>query len=103
MIQLSSPWTRGMRPFNVGLALGQTPLPMVAPSGSSSKAGSGALAVGAGLLTLGVASVGVLFSYGIARESKSKLVKATGYVLAGVGAIAALIEAGAVAVAVSNA
>lgn len=92
MIRLErSTWTPAFgRP-----TLGQTPLPMVAPSVPAG-AGSVAAGFGAGLLTLAVAGLGVAFTYGIARESKSKMVKTSGYIPAGVGALVALAEAAVV-------
>jgi hypothetical protein len=83
-------------------ALGQTPLPMVQPS-KPAGAGGAAAGLGAGVLTLAIAGVGVAFTYGIARESKSKLVKTTGYVLAGAGALVALVEAATVGLVIGKA
>lgn len=95
MVKLVSAWSPA-----VHRSMGQTPLPMVAPS---SGAGSLAARIGAGLLTLGLAGLGVAFTYGIASESKSKMVKTTGYILAGVGALVALFEAAAVGGVVNSA
>lgn len=45
------------------------------------------LAMGTGAVGLALAATGVLFHYGVAREAKSKLVRTTGYIMAGVGAL----------------
>lgn len=87
MIRLSSPWAPAFtREFP---RMGQQIVPLAPPTPPVSPA----IALGAGALVLGLSSVGVLFTYGIARESRNKLVKTTGYIMAGVGAIAALAEA----------
>jgi hypothetical protein len=70
--------------------------PLVPPTAAPSGIGSGLAATGAGLATLAFGSVSVLFMYGVAKESRSGLVKTTGYILAGVSALAVLIEAAAV-------
>lgn len=97
MIKMVNPWTPLFT--RVEPRMGQTPLPMVPPQAPVTPVA----AVGAGVAVLALSSVTVLFSYGIARESKSRLVKTTGYVLAGVGALAALVEAVGVAAAVKAA
>lgn len=97
MIKMVNPWT----PLFVRSEsrMGQQLTPLVPPAAPASPVA----AVGAGVAVLALSSVTVLFSYGIARESKSRLVKTTGYVLAGVGALAALVEAVGVAAAVKAA
>ena len=79
-------------------SMGQlTPLVPPAPP-----AGTGLVAAGAGLAALALGGVSVLFMYGVAKESKSSLVKTTGYVLAGVSVLAALVEAVTVGAVVYN-
>jgi len=58
---------------------------------------SGPLAAGilGGIFVLALGTVGTLFNYGIARESRSKMVKTTGYIVAGVSALSTLVAAGA--------
>lgn len=103
MFQLVTPWTPG---FVRMPTLGQQ-LPSVAPTpgapSAPSNGGSAALGVVGALIALGIGSVGVLFSYGVARESKSGMVRTTGYILAGTGALMALINAGAIFFAASKA
>jgi hypothetical protein len=102
MFPLVNPWTPN---FARVTGLGQlTPLvPPSAPAPAATGPGQVAAAVGASLLTLGVVGISVAFTYGIARESKSSLVKVPGYILAGVGSLVALVEAGAVGYAVMKA
>lgn len=103
MIQLSSPWSPNLRPLlGVARSLRQglpaaNPMPAPAPS-----AGHVAAGLGAGLLTVGVAGLGAAFAYGIAKESKSKLVKTTGYIIAGLGAVAAILDGAAIGVQVAK-
>jgi hypothetical protein len=88
-----------------GARLGQF-APFVGPDlapvrtpGAAAPAGNGAaivLVAGLGLLGLAASAVGVLFHYGIARESKSGLVKTTGYILAGAGVLGTLITVGGI-------
>ncbi len=95
MVKLVNPWTPA---FMVDRArMGQTPLPLVSPSAPANLLTK----VGAGALVLGLSAVGVLFTYGIARDSRTKLVKTTGYIMAGAGAIVALGEVWAVVKALS--
>lgn len=104
MIPLTNPWAPA---FTRMSGLGQmTPLvnpssvaPSVSPAGGAATA---ALAIGASVAVLAVSSLSVLFSYGVAKESKSSLVKTTGYVIAGLGAAFALVEAGTVAVMIAK-
>jgi hypothetical protein len=99
MFPVINPWTpgfsrvTGIRPFTAppAAALAQV------------SAGQVAGALGASAVTLGVLGIGVAFTYGIARDSKTSLVKTTGYILAGVGALAAVVEAGAVGYAILKA
>lgn len=64
--------------------------PAAAQAGvAGKKPGSAIGAVGVvvlGLLATAAAAVPVLYYYGTARESKSKMVKTTGYIMAGLGA-----------------
>lgn len=101
MFPLVNPWTPNFaRVTGLGqLAPSVTPPSAPAPSG----AGQVAAAIGASALTLGVVGLSVAFTYGIARDSKTSLVKTTGYILAGAGALVALVEAGAVGVAIMKA
>lgn len=71
--------------------------PSLAPAFAPAPAGNGATTavVIGGLIGLGMAATGVLFNYGVARESKSGLVKTTGYIMAGAGALGALLGVGA--------
>ena len=112
MFPVVTPWTPGFQRLAVGLGrvgLGQAvpsvaPSPGVpsAPSAPSGGGGSAALGIAAGVIALGLGAVGVLFSYGVAAESKSGMVKTTGYILAGTGALMALINAGVVFVAATK-
>jgi hypothetical protein len=96
MIKMVNPWTPlFVRPEP---RMGQQLTPLVPPAAPPSPMA----ALGAGVAVLALSSVTVLFSYGIARESKSKLVKTTGYILAGVGALAAAAEALGIGMAVSK-
>jgi hypothetical protein len=99
MFPVINPWTPN---FSRVTGLGQlTPLvpPSPAPAAPTG-GGQVAAAIGASALTLGVLGLSVAFTYGIARESKSSLVKTTGYIMAGVGSLMTVIEAGAVGYAV---
>lgn len=99
MIRTINPWTPAFvfdRP-----KMGQQDAPLT-PLVSPAKPASFGMKAGAGALVLGLSSVGVLFTYGIARDSRSSLVKTTGYIMAGAGALVALGEAWAVVKALSN-
>jgi len=72
--------------------MGQQLSPMVAPAGGPSVSQLMA-AGGVTILTLGLGAVSALFLYGVASESKSKLVKTTGYIGAGVAALGTVVEA----------
>lgn len=94
MISILNPWTPG---FSRVTGIGQiTPLVPPAAAPAPTDAGQVAAAIGGSILTLGVLGLSVAFTYGIARESKSGLVKTTGYIMAGAGALVSLVEAGAV-------
>lgn len=98
MIRMVSPWAPLVMPRHP--AMGQQLTPLVPPAPPP---GTGLMAIGAGATVLALSAVSVLFAYGVARESSSRMVKTTGYILAGVGALAALVEAVGVGVAVSKA
>jgi hypothetical protein len=70
--------------------MGQTPLPIVSPSSGPGKIAAG---IGVGVVTLGLGAVSTLFLYGIAKESKSKMVKTTGYIMAALTGLATAVEA----------
>ncbi len=70
--------------------MGQTPLPLITPATGAGKIAAG---IGVGLLTLGLGAVSTLFLYGVARDSKSKMVKTTGYIMAGLTGLATAAEA----------
>lgn len=57
---------------------------------------SGPLAAGllGGAFVLALGAVSTIFYYGLARESKSKLVKTPGYIVAGLSALSTLVAAG---------
>mgnify|MGYP001605680261 CR=1 FL=1 len=70
MLKIVNSWTPN--PWSPAFAsaprsMGQTPLPMVSPSTVSDKV----IGAGVGALVLGLTTVGVLFTYGIARDSRS--------------------------------
>jgi len=107
-VRLAQPWTPNIdvAPMLVpALAsksrIGQSFTPIAAPAAAPSGTGV-AVGLGAAAVTLGVASLGVLFSYGVAKESKSKLVKTTGYILAGLGGLVAIVDAAIVGTAVAK-
>jgi len=50
-----------------------------------------------------VGGAGVLFHFGVAKESPSKLVRTTGYVMAGAGALGALVSVAGLAFAIAGA
>jgi hypothetical protein len=76
-----------MNPFiNPSMDLISTPSTPAASSG-----GNKPLAVGVSLLAAALAGTSTLFTYGLARDAKSKMVKTTGYVLAGVSALGTLV------------
>lgn len=109
MFPVVNPWAPGFRRLTglgqrslsaVGDAPAAVPASPSSPSGIS--AGSVGLGLGSAALVLGVSSVGVLFTYGIARESKSGLVKTTGYILAGAATLVALVEAVGIGVIVAT-
>lgn len=106
MFPIMTPWTPG---FSRLVTLGQA-LPAVAPTpgvpaAPSAPSGGGGLALGVAgaAIALGLGAVGVLFSYGVAKESRSGMVKTTGYILAGTGALMALINTGVIFFAASKA
>jgi len=57
---------------------------------------SGPLAAGllGGAFVLALGAVSTIFYYGLARESKSKMVKTPGYIVAGISALGTLVTAG---------
>ena len=103
--RLVQPWVPNLSVAPRRPMLAQTATPLVPPASIAPAAPSGAgtaIGLGAAAVTLGVASLGVLFSYGVARESKSKMVKTTGYILAGIGGLVAIVDAIAVGTAVAK-
>ncbi len=54
-----------------------------------------AIGIATAVIGMGTGVMAVLFHYGVAQESKSKLVKTTGYIMAGIGALSALVGVGA--------
>jgi hypothetical protein len=62
------------------------------PAAPSAGPLAGGLLGGAFVLALG--AVSTIFYYGLARESKSKLVKTPGYIVAAISALGTLITAG---------
>ncbi len=102
MIPVINPWAPGFLRSRLGQIA-----PSITPSGPSiteatvpaptSKGPGILLGVGGALVVLAVGSVYTLFAYGVASESKSKTVKATGYILAAMAGLATLVEAGSIA------
>jgi hypothetical protein len=82
------------------------PVNPVAPAAAATAVARGPGDVMAGLgmaVGLGVGVLGVLFNFGIASESKSNLVKVTGYSLAGIGVLGLIVGSiGAVIVAADS-
>lgn len=104
MFAVKNAWTPGFNRVMGQITPLVSPAPSMAPMASGGgPAVAGLLAVGAGALTIGVVGISVLFTYGIAKESKSGLVKTTGYILAGAGALVGLVEAVGVGYAVAKA
>lgn len=79
--------TPTLAPFTPNEAAVTAPPASVAQSGDG--AGKVAL-VGVSLLYAALGATSALFSYGVARESQSKMVRTTGYILAGVAGLGAL-------------
>jgi hypothetical protein len=74
-------------------------MPTAAAATPAAGGGERLALVGLTLLYAGMGVTSALFSYGVAKESQSKMVRTTGYILAGVaglGVLASLIGAGAV-------
>lgn len=82
--------TLGLAPFlSPNLDIMNPSMPSSAPAGITG--GGRALLAGATLLYAGLGVASTLFSYGVAKETKSSMVRTTGYILAGVGAITTLV------------
>jgi hypothetical protein len=60
------------------------------PTAPAASGGSALVALAGTLLYAGLGVTSTLFSYGVAKESRSKTVKTTGYILAGVSALGTL-------------
>ena len=81
--------------------MGQQLTPLVQPTAPITT--SGLIAGGAaGVVTLALGGLSAAFLYGVAKESRSRWVKTPGYILAGVTALATVLEAVGVGVLVAK-
>lgn len=74
----------------LGTVLGQGVPSMISAPVLPAPSPEKAAVLGVTLLYAGMGAVSTLFSYGVAQESKSKMVRNTGYILAGVAALGTL-------------
>lgn len=86
MIPLSNAWSPSFaRPMLAPMLVQRPPMTL----------GQAELPAAVGnLVSLGVAGLTAAFTYGIARETRSPMVRTTGYILAGLGALSGVILAG---------
>jgi hypothetical protein len=69
-------------------AMGQAAPAPAAAASAPAAGGERAITAGAAIIAGGLAITSALFSYGVAKESSSKMVRNTGYILAGVSGLA---------------